>query len=86
MNEELIRYGVRWKSATEPLCVPMGDGYWTPWHLAQHEIDAIKAQKAELVAALELARESAWAYESEYGGSDTDRIDAAIAKAKGGQS
>lgn len=30
----LLRYGLRWSGPTEPLAVPMDDGYWTPWHLA----------------------------------------------------
>jgi hypothetical protein len=28
------RYGLRWNGPSDPLSVPMGDGYWTPWHLA----------------------------------------------------
>lgn len=30
----LPRYGIRWNGPEEPLAVPMDDGYWTPWHLA----------------------------------------------------
>ena len=33
-GEGLPRYGLRWNGPTEPLAVPMADGYWTPWHLA----------------------------------------------------
>ena len=33
-GEGLPRYGIRWNGPTEPLAVPMDDGYWTPWHLA----------------------------------------------------
>lgn len=33
-GEGLPRYGIRWNGPEEPLAVPMGDGYWTPWHLA----------------------------------------------------
>lgn len=36
----LPRYGLRWNGPTEPLAVPMDDGYWTPWHLA----DALRAE------------------------------------------
>lgn len=32
------RYGIRHNGPTEPLAVPMDDGYWTPWHLADAEI------------------------------------------------
>jgi len=31
----LPRYGLRWSGPTQPLAVPMADGYWTPWHLAE---------------------------------------------------
>jgi hypothetical protein len=34
----LPRYGLRWNGPTEPISVPMDDGYWTPWHLAQAQI------------------------------------------------
>lgn len=30
----LPRYGLRWNGPTQPLAVPMDNGYWTPWHLA----------------------------------------------------
>jgi hypothetical protein len=30
----LPRYGLRWNSPSQPLAVPMDDGYWTPYHLA----------------------------------------------------
>jgi hypothetical protein len=33
-GEGLPRYGIRWNGPTQPLAVPMSDGYWTPWHLA----------------------------------------------------
>lgn len=39
----LPRYGLRWNGPSEPLSVPMADGYWTPWHLA----DAMKKQMME---------------------------------------
>lgn len=31
----LPRFGLRWNGPSNPLAVPMGDGYWTPWHLAE---------------------------------------------------
>lgn len=30
----LPRFGLRWNGPSQPLAVPMDDGYWTPWHLA----------------------------------------------------
>jgi hypothetical protein len=35
-GEGLPRYGIRWNGPQEPLAVPMSDGYWTPWHLANN--------------------------------------------------
>jgi len=43
----LPRYGLRWNGPQQPLAVPMEDGYWTPWHLA----DQLKACIAALDAA-----------------------------------
>jgi hypothetical protein len=37
--ETLPRYGIRWNGPREPLAVSMTDGYWTPWHLANIEIE-----------------------------------------------
>ncbi|MEN5033848.1 hypothetical protein [Pseudomonas sp. TWI929] len=31
----LPRFGLRWNGPQQPLAVPMEDGYWTPWHLAE---------------------------------------------------
>lgn len=33
-GEGLPRYGLRWNGPSQPISVPMDDGYWTPWHLA----------------------------------------------------
>lgn len=30
----LPHYGLRWNGPQQPLFIPMDDGYWTPWHLA----------------------------------------------------
>jgi len=32
------RYGIKWNGPQQPLALPMGDGYWTPWHIATEEI------------------------------------------------
>ncbi|WMR34751.1 hypothetical protein QT513_08435, partial [Metapseudomonas otitidis] len=45
----LPRYGLRWNGPQLPLSVPMDDGYWTPWHLADQlraELEAIRGQQA----------------------------------------
>ncbi len=33
------RYGIQWNGPDQPVCVPMADGYWTPWHIAADLID-----------------------------------------------
>jgi hypothetical protein len=48
------RYGLRWSGPEAPLSVPMDDGYWTPWHMAQAEVDRLKA---------ELSRPCVWTLE-----------------------
>jgi hypothetical protein len=35
---ELIRYGIEWVGPKDPIAVPMEDGYWTPWHLANEKL------------------------------------------------
>ena len=40
---DLPSYGLEWKGPTEPVAVPKPDGYWTPWHLANTEIDRLRA-------------------------------------------
>lgn len=39
----LPRFGIKWSGPTEPLSVPMDDGYWTPWHYANAEIERLSA-------------------------------------------
>lgn len=39
-GESLPRYGLRWNGPQQPVAVPMADGYWAPWHLA----DQIQAE------------------------------------------
>jgi hypothetical protein len=34
----LKRYGIEWTGPKTPIAVPMKDGHWTPWHLAQERI------------------------------------------------
>lgn len=33
--ERLPRYGLSWNGPSEPLAVPLDNGYWTPWHLPE---------------------------------------------------
>jgi hypothetical protein len=40
----LPRFGLRWNGPSNPLAVSMGDGYWTPWHLA----DQFKVENEQL--------------------------------------
>ncbi len=35
-GDGLPRFGLRWNGPQQPLAVPMEDGYWTPWHLANN--------------------------------------------------
>jgi hypothetical protein len=44
----LPRYGLRWNGPQQPLAVPMDDGYWTPWHLA----DQLQTRVSELESVL----------------------------------
>lgn len=59
-----VRFGIRWNGPQSPLAVPMDDGYWTPWHLAQAEVErlkdalcvckeAVEKQRDDLLAAAE---------------------------------
>lgn len=43
----LPRYGVRWCGNSQPITVPMYDGYWTPYHLAEKIIQSIKGGKVK---------------------------------------
>lgn len=52
-GEGLPRYGLRWDGPSQPLSVPMDDGYWTPWHLAQGECEKLRKEAVVLMAALE---------------------------------
>ena len=78
------RYGLRWNGPSQPLAVPMGDGYWTPWHLAE-------AQRDELLGLLRESREDLAAWMNSYAAGDEEttslikRIDATLAKLGGGE-
>jgi hypothetical protein len=58
-GDGLPRYGIRWNGPTAPIAVPMADGYWTPWHLA----DAAYRRGAE--AMREAAARECWALSDE---------------------
>ncbi|WP_433860676.1 hypothetical protein [Pseudomonas thivervalensis] len=58
-GEGLPRYGLRWNGPQQPLAVPMADGYWTPWHLADRlkaEIETIGLSRAKLAGELSRLR------------------------------
>lgn len=38
------RYGIRWNGPSQPLAVPMDDGYWTPWHMADAAAGSLQAR------------------------------------------
>lgn len=42
------RFGVRWNGPSQPLAVPMDDGYWTPYHAAKIYVDIIIAKNDRL--------------------------------------
>ena len=63
-GEGLPRFGLQWNGPTSPLSVPMNDGYWTPWHLANDEIDQLQAKVAEATLGRDSAKDAevvAWA-------------------------
>lgn len=52
LDVPLERYGVWWVGPKKPICHPMPDGYWTPWHLASQRVKALEAQRDDLATAL----------------------------------
>lgn len=47
----LVRYGVTWGGGlglSDPLLTQANDGYWTPWHIAQAELNRLRADNAQL--------------------------------------
>ncbi len=52
-GDGLPRYGLRWNGPGAPLSVPMSDGYWTPWHLAD--------DLSQMLKKLDLERSEQWA-------------------------
>lgn len=53
----LTRFGIHWNGPTQPLPVQKEDGYWTPAHLAEAEIDRLKAEVGLLRVGLDSAIE-----------------------------
>lgn len=51
----LARYGRA--DGMPVLFVPMSDGYWTPWHVAEHHVAALREALRELVACKDLNEE-----------------------------
>jgi hypothetical protein len=41
-DEGMPRYGLRWNGPKDPVSVPMPDGYWTPYYLAQYEVSLLR--------------------------------------------
>ena len=48
VGDGLPRYGLRWNEPTQPLAVPMDDGYWTPWHLAVQAVREMREAAAQI--------------------------------------
>ena len=44
----LVRYGIQHFSPTEPICRPMLDGYWTPWHEAEAALRTATQEREDL--------------------------------------
>ena len=62
---ELQRYGIEWTGPKTPICVAKDDGYWTPWHVAEAELAAVRAgsesaHAAQRHAETELSQYMAW--------------------------
>lgn len=68
-GEGMPRYGLRWNGPQQPVAVPMDDGYWTPWHLAEAERDTLRQQLAERDAAIE-----EWSGTAVQNGMECDRL------------
>jgi hypothetical protein len=51
--EPLERYGITWTGPQSPITVPMMDGYWTPYHLANARIEQVEQQRDALQAEVE---------------------------------
>lgn len=89
----LPRYGLRWNGPVEPIAVPMDDGYWTPWHLADAETrrgeierehtgraleDAIALQRAACAVAYQRGAEAMREAAANWLDAPYENIDAAI--------
>lgn len=81
--DELVRYSVQWYGPAQPICSPMPDGYWTPWHVATAEIDDMRAERdrlrtqlAEVIARAERAEANAanWEEQANDRVSDWDEV------------
>jgi hypothetical protein len=57
-QDKLVRYGIRWNGPTEPICEPMEDGYWTPWHIAQALIEEAYQERKKWAKLIRLAADS----------------------------
>jgi hypothetical protein len=49
----LKRYGIEWTGPKTPIAVPMKDGHWTPWHLAQEGIAELEKENADVYGMLD---------------------------------
>jgi hypothetical protein len=42
----LPRYGIKWNGDNTPITIPLNDGYWTPFHLAEKALDSANVAAA----------------------------------------
>ena len=78
----LERYGLEWTTPNSAVCIPMLDGYWTPFHIAQERLDSDRATiaaQAERIKELEgeVERLNSNRITCEGCGKDTARFDSA---------
>ena len=57
MGGRIPRYGLKWNGPNEPVPVPMPDGYWTPWHLAQTQLSELEKENTKLRGILARSKE-----------------------------
>lgn len=50
----IMRYGIKWNGPREPIATPMEDGYWTPWHIANAEIERLQKDRNECLEAFHI--------------------------------
>lgn len=73
MDDNFVRYGLLWQGPETPVSVPMPDGYWTPWHVAQLRIERLQRERDEARAVLRQEADYCQRYADKYRDSDPER-------------